>query len=452
MHVAAHSLTPVTDVWASDAGQVTDIDQVTGPRRAYRRDGFTWFAFAGLLTVGFLQAALGPALPYLRSAEDISYLPAALLQAAFAIGGGTAGLLSAIRIPAGRCTLVLRAGMAGMAVAGIGLGYANTFALSVTAAFTMSLFGTSATIRFWAGLADEHPGARTVAMTEGEVSVSVGGILAPLAISAVAATMLSWRFAFVLGAVAAGGVLVASMTIRIPAERGADRNEPRATVQRTARRLPPILVVVFAVVALEWSLNFWLASYLNDDLRLGRGLAVAMVSVLYAASITGRFAASRLARRMTTERLLAISLAVAFCGLLPLLATDRAAVAAVAVAIAGLGIGASFPLSSSLHLGTSDRTSTVTVGQVMATASVGQLAGPLAVGAIAEITSLRTGLIVLPLLTLLAAATLIRHVHAHPARRDRVSSGPAGLWLSSATHGHANPAPDQIRRELQATA
>ena len=93
-----------------------------------------------------------------------------------------------------------------MALAGIGLGYANTFALSVAAASAMSLFGTSATIRFWAGLADKHRGGRTVAMTEGEVSVSVGGILAPLAISAVAATMLGWRFAFVLGAVAAGGM------------------------------------------------------------------------------------------------------------------------------------------------------------------------------------------------------------------------------------------------------
>lgn len=342
-------------------------------------------------------------------------LPAALLEAAFAIGGGTAGLLSAARIPARSRALVLRTGVAGMALAGIGLGYANTFALSVAAASAMSLFGTSATIRFWAGLADKHRGGRTVAMTEGEVSVSVGGILAPLAISAVAATMLGWRFAFVLGAVAAGGILVASVTIRIPAERGADRNEPHGAARRTTGRLPPMLVVVFAVVALEWSLSFWLASYLNDDLHLGCGLAVAMVSVLYAMSIVGRFAASRFARQIATERLLAISLAVAFCGLPPLLAASGAAVAAVAVAIAGLGIGASFPLSSSLHVGTSDRTSTVAVGQVMATASVGQLAGPLAIGAIAEATSLRVGLILLPVLPLLAAAALIRHAHAHQA-------------------------------------
>jgi hypothetical protein len=57
--------------------------------------------FAGLFTVGLFQAGLGPAPPYIRAAEHISYPPAALLQAAFAVGGGTAGLFSAARMPPG---------------------------------------------------------------------------------------------------------------------------------------------------------------------------------------------------------------------------------------------------------------------------------------------------------------------------------------------------------------
>lgn len=44
-------------------------------RQAYRRSGFTWIAFAGFLAIGFLQAALGPALPYLRAVEHIAYCP-----------------------------------------------------------------------------------------------------------------------------------------------------------------------------------------------------------------------------------------------------------------------------------------------------------------------------------------------------------------------------------------
>ena len=62
---------------------------------SYRRDAFTWAAFGALFAFGFLNALLGPALPYIRSVEGISYLVGALHQVAFAIGGGTAGVLSA---------------------------------------------------------------------------------------------------------------------------------------------------------------------------------------------------------------------------------------------------------------------------------------------------------------------------------------------------------------------
>ena len=60
----------------------------------YRRDAMTWAVYSGLLAFGFLNAVLGPALPYLRATEHISYLVSAFHQVAFAIGGGLAGLIA----------------------------------------------------------------------------------------------------------------------------------------------------------------------------------------------------------------------------------------------------------------------------------------------------------------------------------------------------------------------
>ena len=394
------------------------------PRRRssprYHRGRFTWLAFSGLLAVGFFQATLGPALPYIRTAEHISYLPAALLQGAFAIGGGTAGLLSAARIPSGRRALIIGAGVAGMAAAGAALGYLNVFCLSLAAAFLMSLFGTSAIIRLWAALADQHQQARTVAMTEGEVCVSIGGIVAPFALSAAAATVLGWRSAFLLGVLVAVGAVAALTKIPVPPETGRqdppdDDQPPDAEQPATGRRLTSTLVVVFAVVAAEWSMSFWLASYLNDDVHLSRSLAVTLISVLYAAEIVGRLAASRLARRMTAGRLLALALALALCGSVLLLTATGLPVAVAAIAVAGTGIGASFPLASSLHVGARAAGSTVAVGEVMTTASLGQLFGPLLIGVISQVTSLRAGLAVLPALALLGAAALA--VHRRSAQR-----------------------------------
>jgi fucose permease len=112
--------------------------------------------FSGLFAFGVLNAILGPALPYLRAEEHLSYLPGALHQLAFAVGGGLASLL-AIRVEArlGR-GVTIRFGLAAAAVAGLAVGYGDAITITVPAAFFMSLFGTSALVRMWAALADAH--------------------------------------------------------------------------------------------------------------------------------------------------------------------------------------------------------------------------------------------------------------------------------------------------------
>lgn len=388
------------------------------PRSGCRRDKVTWAAFSGLLAFGFLNAVLGPALPYIRAVEHISYVVGALHQVAFAVGGGLAGLL-AVRAQGylGRgATIGL--GLAGAGVAGLGGGYGDAVRVTVVAALLLSLLGTSALVRMWAVLADAHGPQRAVAMTEGEVSVSLGGILAPLLVGGLAATALSWRFAFVVGgAIVAAAVLgMGAVRIAQAAPSSSAGSLPAST--RSQRFSPaPTLIVVFAIVGLEFSLSFWLASYLHDSVGIGRGLPVILVSGLYAANLCGCLLASRLARRITPERLLGASLIVSLAGLPILLAAGGAAVAIVGIAVSGVGIGAMFPLTSSLHVGASSRTADAAIGQVLSMAAIGQILGPLAVGAIAQAAGLRVGLLVLPSLVLTATAALARY-HSQTGQHD----------------------------------
>ncbi len=169
------------------------------------------------------------------------------------------------------------------------------------------------------------------------------------------------------------------------------------------------LVIVFAIVTLEFGLSFWLATYLNDDVGLNRGTSVVMVSGLYASNLLGRWVASRAARTQPAERLLGVALATVLAGL-PLLLLARAATAAAAgILLAGAGIGALFPLTSSLHVRTGGRTADGAMGDILTVAALGEIAGPLAAGAIAQSVNLRAGLLILPAATLLAAATLAAH-------------------------------------------
>src|SRR4051794_20834824 len=323
------------------------VERYTAP---YRRDRTTWAAFGALFAFGFINAVLGPAMPYIRAGEHLSYIAGALHQAAFAIGGGLAGVLAARLRGSGSRTPVITAGLTGAALAGLALGYGETPAITIGAALLMSLLATSALIRVWAVLADVHRTQRAVAMTEGEVAVSLAGILTPLLIGALAATALSWRFAFVLGVGIAGLAGLAAWRARMPPMATGPTLASSADARSAGGWRQPTLVVIFAIVALEFSLSFWLASYLDDDLGFDQGAAVAAVSGLYAASLVGRLVASRLARRASAERLLAAALGTAMLGLPILLAATDAAIAAVGIALAGVGIGAMFPLTSSLHV------------------------------------------------------------------------------------------------------
>ena len=374
----------------------------------YRRDAMTWAVYSGLLAFGFLNAVLGPALPYLRATEHISYLVSAFHQVAFAIGGGLAGLI-AVRTETvfGRGTTI-RLGLVLAAVAALGIGYGGSVEVTVFSAFLVSLFGTSALVRMWAALADAHGERRTVAMAEGEVSVSLGGIVTPLLVAALAATALTWRFSFVAGGLLVVAAAAAMGTVRIPPP------TPRTRGTAPSRRfvLMPTLVIVLAIVALEFALTFWLASYLDDTVGLGRGTAVVMVSGLYAANLIGRLLASHFARTTSTERLLAAALIAALVGVAILLAAGGAGVAAAGIAVAGMGVGAMFPLASSIHVGASSRNADGAIGQVLSIAALGQISGPLLAGAIAEGAGLRAGLCIVPALILVTGSALAAQVRS----------------------------------------
>ncbi len=370
---------------------------------SYRRDRFTWTAFGALFAFGYLNAVLGPSLPYIRSVEGISYLVGALHQVAFSVGGGLAGALSARnRVPLARRTMIA-GGLAGAGLAGLALGYGETAPITIAGAFVMGLLATLALIRVWAALVDAHGSRRAVAMTEGEVAVSLAGITTPLLIGALATTTATWRLAFAIGTLVAAASAAGVLRVEFPAPQAPTSDRPRRA------RAQPTLVIVFAIVALEFALSFWLASYLNDDVGIARDAAVAMVSGLYASNLLGRVVASRLARAQTPERVLVIALGMVLIGLPFLLAATSATATVPGIILTGAGIGALFPLTSSLHVHASGRTADSALGQILTVAAFGQTSGPLLAGAIAQVSTLRVGLLVLPAMTLLAASGLVAH-------------------------------------------
>jgi fucose permease len=245
-------------------------------------------------------------------------------------------------------------------------------------------------------------------MTEGEIAVSLAGIMTPAVVSVCAASALSWRFAFVVGLVLVLAAAVCAAIARLPDPADPPARDPAtgpvgdSAARRAQRRT---LGTIFAVVALEFTLSFWAASYLHDDVGVGRDTAAALVSALYAANLLGRVAASRLARRFSAVVVLRLALATALLGVPILLAAGDVSTATVGLAVTGVGIGGTFPLASALHVTASRRSADQALGQILTIAGVGQIAGPLLAGALAQASELRFGLLALPALVILGAAT-----------------------------------------------
>jgi fucose permease len=221
-----------------------------------------------------------------------------------------------------------------------------------------------------------------------------------------ASTAATWRFAMVIGAALIGVAVLWIGTVRVPERERVEEQPIRGGGPRQGRRFSPLLAVVFSIVALEFGLSFWLASYLNVSVGLEKGLAVALVAALYGANLAGRLLASRLARRIEADRLLVLALLAAMAGLPILIAAQAAGTATLGFVITGMGIGALFPLTSSLHVGRSHRPADAALGQILVVAAFGQTFGPLAVAAVAQVTTLRAGFLVLPALVLSAAGAL----------------------------------------------
>jgi MFS family permease len=379
---------------------------VSAPRKAlttspYQRDGVTWASFGALFGFGILNAVLGPALPFLRAELDLGYLAGSLHQVAFAVGGGTAGLLAA----SGRSRLTRRttvvAGLTGAGLAGLGIGFGPNVVVTVAAAYAVSACATAALIAVWAVLADVHAEHRAVAMTEGEVAVSLAGVATPLLVAVLAATALGWRSAFAAGAAVALVAAVTVLRVGVP--------EP-ATLPPTStapRRLPPTLLTIFAVVALEFVLSFWLASYLHDEVRFTAGRAAATVALLYAAHLVGRVVTSRLARRIAPRRLIAVALLVVLAGSPALLSDGVPWLVIAGILVVGAGTGATFPLASTLHVQASPRGADGALGQTLTMGALAQVVGPLGAGALAQFADLQIGLLLVPGFTILAGLSLL---------------------------------------------
>src|SRR3712207_6316197 len=136
----------------------------------------------------YVQASLGPVLPFLREDLSLGYGTAGLHFGAFALGVLFTGLLGdrPVRLLGRRRTLWV--GAVGMAAGVVGLAVANGALASLSATLIAGFCGSLLLMSAQAALSDLHGEWRAAAISEANVAAGATAILAPLLVGAFSRT------------------------------------------------------------------------------------------------------------------------------------------------------------------------------------------------------------------------------------------------------------------------
>jgi MFS family permease len=392
------------------------MTMVERPGAEFRRDRLTWIAYALLAWFAYLQAAPGLVIGHLRDEFDLSYSTGGLHVAAFAAGSTVAGVISArLERALGRRTLFWSAA-ALMGAGAIGLTAGPIAAVTVGSVLVMGVGGGLLLATGQAALADHHGELRTVALAEENVAASIAYLVLIGVLSLTAALQAGWRVALLASLVVPALAWWSNRHLAI------DAPPPWRVAQG---RLPGLFwiaaAMLFCTTAAEWCITAWGATFVEDVAgEVSTDTAVALMAGYFGGVLAGRTLGSRLARREDPARLLAFALAVAAAGFAILWPSTGPAQALVGLSLLGIGLGNLFPMGVSVAVALAPGRAVLASGRTVMISALAVVLAPLTVGTLADATSLRSALWVVPVMLVLAAAGLILVRRA----RTRASGAP----------------------------
>lgn len=206
-----------------------------------------------------------------------------------------------------------------------------------------------------------------------------------------------------LSTAAALGACVAIVAVRGLLPPSADAAPEGPLLARPSRALALIGLFAFCALLSEGAVNDWAAVYLENNLDSGEGLAAAGLAAFSLTMGIGRLAGDRLTEALGPVRLARGGAGLAAASMTIALAGAEPVPAIAGFAAMGFGLAALFPLALRAA---AERTGTPgpAVAAVSGMGYVAFVAGPPAVGGLAEALGLRSALVLVVLLCVAAAA------------------------------------------------
>lgn len=375
----------------------------------FQRTPFTWLAYFLLAFYGYFLNILGPITPFLKDELQLTYTISSLHFTAFAAGMLLVGLFGHLLIQRIGHWFSLWLGAAGISLGGLILILGHTPIVTIGASFCMGAIGSLIMPLVASGLSDLHGEGRAIALTEANVMASLISVAAPLLVGFFARSVLGWRWALGIAALAPLVLFAFFVSARPPAV------EASPDLTRTGRHALPGLYWVFwsalvLGVAVEFCMISWSADYMQNALGMPQVAAAQSVSLFLAGMIAGRLLASRLVQRFTPRSVVIASTLLAGLGFIVFWRTNSIPLGLVGLFITGLGVASLYPLILSLALGAAGGHSVQASARATLASGVAILALPLLLGRLADALTIRPayGVVAVLLVGVLGIILLVR--------------------------------------------
>ena len=265
------------------------------------------------------------------------------------------------------------------------------------------------------GLAAERVGERRI-FNSLHAAFSFGALAgAAAAGGAIAAGLEPPAHLVIVAAAGAIGSLAAARGL-LPAE--ADARPEGARIARPSRRLAAVGVVAFCALLAEGSVFDWSAIFMRREADASSALAPTAFAAFSLAMALGRLSADRSAERFGSAAVARAGALAAAAGLAIALVTQAPAGGIAGFAVMGLGLASVFPLSLRAA-GEDPELAGPALAAVSTVGYTGFLAGPPAIGLLAEVLGLAGALACVCGLLALAASVAPHLEERSPAAAGR---------------------------------
>lgn len=231
---------------------------------------------------------------------------------------------------------------------------------------------------------------RRTIMPSFHASFSLGGLVGAVCGALVAGQGVSVLAHFVAVGIAGTALLLVSAG-RLPPSAVSAESPGMA---RPVGPLLPLGVMAFAVLLCEGAVADWAAVYLSSELQLDTGLAPLGYAAFSLAMAAGRLSGDWMARWAGPVPLVRYGGMLATAGLAAAVLLEDPIIAIIGFGVAGLGLSIVFPLIITAAVNTPGFQPGPAVAAMSTVGYTGFLAGPVAIGYIAEASTLRTALLV----------------------------------------------------------